>query len=65
VFAFQFCDFLTSDAALHARNGTAASWRDRRIAINAENTRNARRFIAGGVDVALAFFFNVLLYKVH
>jgi hypothetical protein len=65
VFAFQLCDFLTSDAALHARNGAAASWRDRRIAINAENTGNARRFIAGGVDVALAFFFNALLYEVH
>ncbi|XAF37137.1 hypothetical protein [Yersinia phage vB_YpM_MLG42] len=65
MFAFQLCDFLTSDAALHARNGAAASWRDRRIAINAENTGNARCLIAGGVDVALAFFFNALLYEVH
>jgi hypothetical protein len=42
----------------------AASWRDRCIAINAE-TGNARHFGAGGVDVALAFFFNALLYEVH
>jgi hypothetical protein len=65
MFAFQLRNLLTSDTALHARNGAAASWRDRRIAINAENTGNARRFTAGGVDVALAFFFNALLYEVH
>jgi hypothetical protein len=65
VFAFQRCDFLTGDTALHTRNGTAAFWRDRRIAINAKHTGNSRRSIAGGVDVALAFFFNALLYEVH
>nr|UWI12376.1 MAG: hypothetical protein [Bacteriophage sp.] len=65
MFAFQLCDFLTGDATLHARNSTAASWRDRCIAINAKHTGNARRSIAGGVDVALTFFFNALLYKVH
>jgi hypothetical protein len=29
-----------------------------------QNTGSARRF-TGGVDVALAFFFNALLYEVH
>jgi hypothetical protein len=65
VLTFQFCDFLTGNAALHTRNGTAASWRDRRIAINAKHTGNARSSVADGVDMALAFFFNVLLYEVH
>jgi hypothetical protein len=65
VLAFQLSDFLTGDTALHARNSAAASWRDWCIAINAENTGNARRFVTGGVDVALAFFFYTLLHKVH
>ncbi|ESH96316.1 hypothetical protein SEEA1957_10313, partial [Salmonella enterica subsp. enterica serovar Agona str. ATCC 51957] len=56
---------LTSDTALHTWDSATASWRDRCIAINAENTRNARRSVAGGVDVALTLFFNALLYKVH
>ena len=55
MFTFQLCDFLTSDTALHARNGAAACWRDRCIALNAENARNARRSVAGGVDVALTY----------
>jgi hypothetical protein len=62
---FQLRNLLTSDTALHTRNSTAACWRDRCITINAKHTGNARRSIAGGVDVALTFFFNALLYKVH
>jgi uncharacterized membrane protein YbhN (UPF0104 family) len=65
VLTFQFCDFLTGNAALHTRNGTAASWRDWCIAINTENTGNTRLPIAGGVDMALAFFLNTQLYEVH
>jgi hypothetical protein len=62
---FQLNDFLACYAALHARNGTAARWRDRSIAFDAKHTRNARRSVAGSVDVALAFFFNALLYEIH
>ena len=35
VFAFQLCDFLTGDAALHAGKRTAASGRDWRITFDA------------------------------
>jgi hypothetical protein len=65
VLAFQLCDFLAGNAALDTRNSAAASWRDRCIAINAQHTGNARHFVTGGVDVALAFFFYTLLYEVH
>jgi hypothetical protein len=30
-----------------------------------QNTGSARHFCTGGVDMALAFFFNALLYEVH
>jgi hypothetical protein len=65
VLAFKLCDFLTGHTALHARNSAAASWRYRCIAFDAKHTGNARRSVAGSVDVALAFFFNALLYEVH
>jgi len=62
---FQLNDFLTCYAALHARKGTAARWRDRCIALDAKHTGNARRPVAGGMNVALQLFFNALLYEVH
>jgi hypothetical protein len=65
MFAFQLRNLLTSDTALHTRNGTAAFWRDRCIAIYAENTGNARHFGAGVADVALEVFFHALLHEVH
>jgi hypothetical protein len=65
VLAFKLCDFLTGHAALHARNSAAASGRDRCITFDAKYTGNARRSVAGSVDVALTFFFNALLYEIH
>jgi len=62
---FQLNDFLARYAALHARNGTAARWRDRSIAFDAKHTGNAGRSVASGLNVALKFFFNTLLYEVH
>jgi hypothetical protein len=65
VFTFQLGDFLTGDAALHAGNSAAASWRDWCVTINTENTGNARHFGAGVVDVALEVFFHAPLHEVH
>jgi hypothetical protein len=65
VFTFKLCDFLTGHTALHAGNSAAASWGDRSITLRTENTGNARRSVAGIVDVAMQLFFNALLYEVH
>jgi hypothetical protein len=65
MFAFQLCDFLTGNAKLHSWNGAAACWRNWRFTFNAKHARHARCFGTGSTDMALAFFFNALLYEIH
>jgi hypothetical protein len=64
MFAFQLCDFLTGDTALHAGNNVTAYRWDWCFAFNAKHGKRPA-LCTGCVDVALAFLFNALLYEVH
>jgi hypothetical protein len=65
VLTFKLYDFLTGNAALHARNSATASWRYWCFTINAQDAGCPRRFAAGRVDITLALFFNALLNEIH
>ncbi|MBO2029497.1 hypothetical protein J4734_20530 [Klebsiella pneumoniae] len=64
MFAFQLCDFLTGNAKLHTEwhGGVLAE-----LALHTQRKARGTRpaFGTGSTDMALAFFFNALLYEIH